>query len=68
MISFESYSLEANPVDLIVAAIYTMIAAESLGLGICMLGAVHPLIQYEKGAQSLVISTTSATKVEKDYL
>lgn len=34
-----------DPADPIVAATYAMIAAESLGLGTCMLGAVHPLIQ-----------------------
>lgn len=35
----------ADPADPIVAATYAMIAAESLGLGTCMLGAIHPLIQ-----------------------
>jgi len=35
----------ADPADPIVAATYAMIAAETLGLGTCMLGAVHPLIQ-----------------------
>ena len=34
-----------DPADPIIAATYAMIAAESLGLGTCMLGAVHPLIQ-----------------------
>lgn len=43
----------ADPADPIIAATYAMIAAESLGLGTCMLGAVHPLIQYGKGAQKL---------------
>ena len=42
----------SDPADPIVAATYAMIAAESLGLGTCMLGAVHPLIQYGKGAQT----------------
>lgn len=41
----------ADPADPIVAATYAMIAAESLGLGTCMLGAVHPLIQNGKAAQ-----------------
>ncbi|MDR2861784.1 MAG: hypothetical protein LBV07_04480, partial [Syntrophobacterales bacterium] len=36
----------ADPADPIVAAATAMYAAESLGLGTCMLGAVHPLIQY----------------------
>ena len=34
-----------DPADPIIAATYAMIAAETLGLGTCMLGAVHPLIQ-----------------------
>ncbi len=34
-----------DPADPIVAATYAMLAGESLGLGTCMLGAVHPLIQ-----------------------
>jgi len=42
----------ADPADPIVAATYAMIAGESLGLGTCMLGAVHPFIQYgKKGRQ-----------------
>lgn len=41
----------ADPADPIIAATYAMIAAESLGLGTCMLGAVHPLIQNGKKAQ-----------------
>jgi len=40
-----------DPADPIIAATYAMIAAESLGLGTCMLGAVHPLIQNGKKAQ-----------------
>ncbi len=43
----------ADPADPIIAATYAMIAAESLGLGTCMLGSVHPLIQYGKGAKKL---------------
>lgn len=35
----------SDPADPIIAATYAMLAAESLGLGTCMLGAVHPLIQ-----------------------
>lgn len=34
-----------DPADPIVAATYSMIAAESLGLATCMLGAIHPMIQ-----------------------
>jgi ferredoxin len=41
----------ADPADPIVAATYAMIAAETLGLGTCMLGGVHPLIQYGKKAK-----------------
>jgi ferredoxin len=39
-----------DPADPIVAATYAMIAAESLGLGSCMLGAIHPFIQNGKSA------------------
>ena len=35
----------SDPADPIIAATYAMIAAESLGLGTCMLGAIHPFIQ-----------------------
>lgn len=41
----------ADPADPIIAATYAMMAAESLGLGSCMLGAIHPLIQNGKKAQ-----------------
>jgi len=34
-----------DPADPLIAATYAMLAAESLGLGTCMLGAVHPMIQ-----------------------
>lgn len=40
-----------DPADPIIAATYAMISAESLGLGTCMLGAVHPLIQNGKKAR-----------------
>jgi ferredoxin len=40
-----------DPADPIIAATYAMIAGESLGLGTCMLGAVHPLIQNGKRAK-----------------
>jgi len=35
----------SDPADPIIAATYAMIAAESLGLGTCMLGAIHPFLQ-----------------------
>lgn len=40
-----------DPADPIIAATYAMIAAESLGLGTCMLGGVHPFIQNGKAAR-----------------
>lgn len=40
-----------DPADPIIAATYAMIAAETLGLGSCMLGVVHPLIQNGKKAR-----------------
>jgi len=42
-----------DPADPIVAATYAMLAGECLGLGTCMLGGVHPMIQYGKKAQRL---------------
>jgi len=44
-------SAYTDPADPIIAATYAMIAAESLGLGTCMLGGVHPLIQNGKKAR-----------------
>jgi ferredoxin len=41
----------SDPADPIVAASYAMIAGESLGLGTCMLGAIHPFIQNGKKAR-----------------
>jgi len=41
----------SDPADPIVAATYAMIAGESLGLGTCMLGAIHPFIQSGKKAR-----------------
>jgi ferredoxin len=35
-----------DPADPIIASTTAMYAAESLGLGTCMLGAIHPLIQF----------------------
>jgi nitroreductase len=40
-----------DPADPIVAATYAMLAGESFGLGTCMLGGVHPLIQNGKKAK-----------------
>jgi NAD-dependent dihydropyrimidine dehydrogenase PreA subunit/nitroreductase len=40
-----------DPADPIVAATTAMYAAEALGLGTCMLGAIHPLIQYGSKAK-----------------
>jgi nitroreductase len=39
-------SAYADPADPLVAATTAMLAAESLGLGTCMLGGIHPLIQW----------------------
>ncbi len=39
-----------DPADPIIAATYAMLAAESLGLGTCMLGAIHPMIQSGRSA------------------
>lgn len=44
-------STYSDPADPIVAATTAMYAAESLGLGTCMLGGMHPLIQNGKKAK-----------------
>ncbi len=41
----------ADPADPVVAATAAMYAGESLGLGTCMLGAIHPFIQNGKRAK-----------------
>jgi nitroreductase len=41
----------SDPADPIVAATHAMLAAEALGLGTCMLGAIHPLIQSGRAAR-----------------
>jgi len=41
----------SDPADPHITATYAMLAAESLGLGTCMIGSVHPIIQY--GAKDL---------------
>ena len=45
-------SAYADPADPIVAATAAMLAAESLGLGTCMLGGIHPLIQMGRKARA----------------
>ncbi len=40
-----------DPADPIVAATYAMVAAEAMGLGTCMLGAIHPFIQSGRRAK-----------------
>ena len=46
-----SSSAYADPADPYIPATYAMLAAESLGLGSCMIGSVHPMIQH--GAKEL---------------
>ena len=46
-----SASPYSDPSDPYIPATYAMLAAESLGLGSCMIGSVHPMIQY--GAKKL---------------
>ena len=41
----------SDPADPLIAATYAMLAAESLGLGTCFNGAVHPFIQNGKAAK-----------------
>lgn len=41
----------SDPADPQIAATYAMLAAESLGLGTCMIGSLHPMIQYGGSAR-----------------
>jgi ferredoxin len=41
-----------DPADPVIAATYAMLAGETLGLGTCMLGGIHPLIQNGKKASA----------------
>ncbi len=41
-----------DPADPLIAATFAMIAGESLGLGTCMLGGIHPMIQSGKKAKA----------------
>lgn len=41
----------SDPADPYIPATYAMLAAESMGLGTCMIGSIHPVIQY--GAKKL---------------
>lgn len=41
----------SDPADPLIAATYAMIAGESLGLGTCMIGGIHPMIQNGKKAK-----------------
>lgn len=41
----------SDPADPLITATYAMLAAESLGLGTCMLGAIHPFIQNGAAAK-----------------
>lgn len=42
----------ADPQDSVVAATYAMIAGHSLGLGSCMIGAVCPILKYDRKIKS----------------
>jgi len=41
----------SDPADPIIAATYAMLAGEALGLGTCMIGGIHPFMQYGKKAR-----------------
>jgi nitroreductase/NAD-dependent dihydropyrimidine dehydrogenase PreA subunit len=46
-----SSTLYSDPADPYIPATYAMLAAESMGIGSCMIGSIHPVIQY--GAKKL---------------
>ena len=41
-------ALYSDPVDPIIPATYAMLAAESLGMGSCMIGTIAPFLKYSK--------------------
>lgn len=51
MVMYFTGSAVSDPADSYIAATYAMIAAESLGIGSCMIGSIHPMISY--GAKNL---------------
>ena len=51
LVLYFSASPYSDPADPYIPATYAMLAAESLGLGSCMISSVHPMIQY--GAKKL---------------
>lgn len=57
-----------DPADPIVAATIAMYAGESLGLGTCMLGGIHPLIQNGGKQRNSEKNMGSNIKAEKDCL
>ncbi|MBA4410288.1 MAG: nitroreductase [Odoribacter sp.] len=51
LVMYFSASPYSDPADPFIPATYAMLAAESLGLGSCMIGSIHPTIRY--GAKKL---------------
>jgi nitroreductase/ferredoxin len=51
LVMYFAASPYSDPADPYIPATYAMLAAESLGLGSCMIGSIHPMIQY--GAKKL---------------
>lgn len=51
LVMYFTASPYSDPADPYIPATYAMLAAESLGLGSCMIGSIHPTIQY--GAKKL---------------
>ncbi len=45
------YGVFTDPADPYITATYAMLAAESLGLGSCMIGSINPFLRY--GGKSL---------------
>ncbi len=51
LVMYFAASPYSDPADPYIPATYAMLAAESLGLGTCLIGSIHPMIQY--GAKKL---------------
>lgn len=53
LVMYFTASPYSDPADPYIPATYAMLAAESLGLGSCMIGSIHPIIRY--GARELKV-------------
>ena len=51
LVTYFYASPHSDPADPIPAASHAMLCAEALGLGTCLIGSIHPLMQYGRKAK-----------------